>query len=148
MNNDSFDERQKLIRYKIFSSMYFVLIVYFLIWGTIDVFIDIKFATMFQIIMTGITLTGTVSVILMIFKECYLGRFDSKKLMTACMLCFILLIVYNVKTLIEKGGIVSNGKLNDNYIMFCISFMWGVITLSFFIKEISNHKKSKTSKEE
>ena len=148
MSNQNFDERQKLIRYKIISVAYFILIGYLFIVCELSIFIDIKFASLADIVITGIALSGTFLTVMMIFKDCYLGRFESKKLITAGMIFFILLIIYNVKTLIEKDGIISNGKLNDNYIMFCVSFMWGIISISFFIKEILNRKKAKTSKEE
>lgn len=147
MTNNNYDERQKQMRHSIFTAMYFALIGYICLFSITGNFLS-PFISFRDIIMTGVLLTTTLSIVLMIFKNCYLGRFDSKKLMAVCMLFFILLIVYNVKTLIEKGGIISNGKLNDNYFMFCFSFMWGIISISFFIKEILNRKKAKAETEE
>ena len=146
MNNDNFDERQKQMRHSIFTVMYFVLLCYMGFFLTVGDCFE-SFISLRDLMFTGIILTTTIDIVLMIFKDCYFRRCETKNSIRICFIGWIVIIFLNTSALI-KQGIITNGKLNHNFPSFCFTIMWTIISLSFFIKEILNRKKAKTSKEE
>ncbi len=145
MNNDNFDERQKQMRHSIFTVMYFILlcyIVFFLIVGNcFESFISFR-----DLMFTGIILTATIGIVLMIFKECYFRRCETKNSIRICFIAWVVIIVINIVTFIGRG-FIKDGKING-YSIFCTTIMWTAILISYIIKGLINHSKAKAEIEE
>ncbi len=144
MNNDNFDERQKQMRHSIFAIMFFALtgyICFFLIFD--DLFESL--ISFRDLMFTGIILTTTVGIVLMIFKECYFRRCETKNSIRICFIAWVVIIVINIVTFIGRG-FIKDGKING-YSIFCTTIMWTAILISYIIKELIDRKKDKSEEE-
>lgn len=145
MNNNNFDERQKQMRHSIFAIMFFALTGYICFFLIFDYLFE-SLISFRDLMFTGIILTTTVGIVLMIFKDCYFKRYETKKSIRFCFLVWIFVLFINIRVLIKKG-ITLDDNLNDSYLFLCITIMWTAILISYIIKELIDRKKDKSEEE-
>ena len=143
-----YDEMQQQKRNKIFSAMFFVLIMYFFTWLLIDVAFSTDFFSSKHVIYYGIMGVISLCMVLLIFNDCFIKRTTQSSLAGLYALFGIVACSCVMFSLLTLAISTITGSFIDNIFSSLLLPFSTIISLSFFIKELLNHKKTKAETEE